>query len=272
MHSDLQPTHRQSVLAPELVDTVIDFLYNDRKVLNVCSLVCKTWVSAARYHLFGTIILHPSNIRSFHALRASPHVTITPFIRRLSITDLEKVVNVSQEGKPELDGTDDIKESFSNLSNFVECLKLDNFSWKLEHCQRQEAFIACFPSITRLILSDASFDTFTNVLRTICSFPLLQELSICNVSWSSAPEDHMLSHFISPPPPLNRLALEICYRRDILDVLLTLKPTSGVEILQLGLVAPEDAHTVARYLRALGPSLKHLEFGFGGMDSGGDAG
>lgn len=272
IRSDPQPAHRlQTALAPELVDIVIDFLCSDRETLNVCSLVCKTWLPAARYHLFGTIILRGGNTGSFHALRASPNFTATPFIHRLIIMDFDNVVLASKEGSSELDGTDDIKECFGNLI-FVESLKLDNFLWESESCYRKVAFVACFSTITKLFLSDASFDTFTSVFRTICSFPLLHELFICDVAWSSAPDDHMLSQFTFSPPPLNRLALEICYRRDILDALLTQKSISGVEILQLGLVAPQDTHAVARYLRALGPSLKHLEFGFGGMDSGGDAG
>ncbi|KAG7447428.1 uncharacterized protein BT62DRAFT_892499 [Guyanagaster necrorhizus] len=37
---------------PELCDRFIDFLHDDRKALKECSLVCRAWIPASRFHLF----------------------------------------------------------------------------------------------------------------------------------------------------------------------------------------------------------------------------
>ncbi|KAF9066123.1 hypothetical protein BDP27DRAFT_1151553, partial [Rhodocollybia butyracea] len=36
----------------ELVDEIIGFLHDDKGGLLHCSLVCRAWMPAARYHLF----------------------------------------------------------------------------------------------------------------------------------------------------------------------------------------------------------------------------
>ncbi|KAI0074712.1 hypothetical protein K474DRAFT_1566573, partial [Panus rudis PR-1116 ss-1] len=42
-------------IPPEIVDTIIDHLYDDRDSLRACSLVCKTWLDPARHHLFEAL-------------------------------------------------------------------------------------------------------------------------------------------------------------------------------------------------------------------------
>jgi hypothetical protein len=47
--------HSMANLPLELTDRVIDFLHSDKNALAACSLVCKSWVPASRYHFFGEI-------------------------------------------------------------------------------------------------------------------------------------------------------------------------------------------------------------------------
>ncbi|EMD41177.1 hypothetical protein CERSUDRAFT_103477 [Gelatoporia subvermispora B] len=44
-------------LPAEMTDNIIDFLYDDHDSLKSCSLVCRSWRYAARYHLFDTVQL-----------------------------------------------------------------------------------------------------------------------------------------------------------------------------------------------------------------------
>ena len=50
---------QRSRLPPELVDTVIDFLHNDKQALRQCSLVSKAWIPSSTLHLFATITWPP---------------------------------------------------------------------------------------------------------------------------------------------------------------------------------------------------------------------
>lgn len=44
-------------LSPETIDTIIDFLHDDKQALMNCGLVCWEWYPSSRYHLFETLNL-----------------------------------------------------------------------------------------------------------------------------------------------------------------------------------------------------------------------
>jgi hypothetical protein len=72
-------------LPTELVDIVIDFLHSDDETLEVCSLVCRNWLPASRFHLFGTVRVKWSNVLSFVELLAAPSSTIANNVHTLRI-------------------------------------------------------------------------------------------------------------------------------------------------------------------------------------------
>ena len=78
----------------ELVDWVIDHLYDDKSSLRRCALVSRSWLNTSRYHLFRTLIVRPRRentaagqeftaFRSF--LRDTPHISF--HIRELGLGD-----------------------------------------------------------------------------------------------------------------------------------------------------------------------------------------
>lgn len=82
-------------LPQELVDSIIDYVDNDRSTLLSCALVSRSWLHSSRYHLFANISLSPhsqTNIppqrlcaRLYQMLQESP--LIIPYIRTLQILD-----------------------------------------------------------------------------------------------------------------------------------------------------------------------------------------
>jgi hypothetical protein len=46
---------------PELTDRIIDFLWDCQLDLRVCSLVCRQWLPASRWHIFETITIWPDS-------------------------------------------------------------------------------------------------------------------------------------------------------------------------------------------------------------------
>lgn len=45
-------------IPPELCDMVVDFLHEDKDTLASCTLVSRSWLRVARYHLFDSIYVH----------------------------------------------------------------------------------------------------------------------------------------------------------------------------------------------------------------------
>ena len=63
-------------LPAELTDRIIGHLHFDKLALTTCSLVCKDWLPASRYHFFQTnICLTRDNVHSFVELLNSPAST-----------------------------------------------------------------------------------------------------------------------------------------------------------------------------------------------------
>jgi len=59
------------LLPPEIMDMVIDHLFNDKPALSSCALVCQDWLPSTRYHLFHTLRVQeiiPSNQPRYAAL------------------------------------------------------------------------------------------------------------------------------------------------------------------------------------------------------------
>lgn len=74
------------MLAPlphELSDHIIDFLHDDHQALSTCGLVCRAWLSAARYHRFSVTRVYGRLAPFIELLEFSPG--ITPFIRTLQL-------------------------------------------------------------------------------------------------------------------------------------------------------------------------------------------
>ncbi|THU90319.1 hypothetical protein K435DRAFT_841528 [Dendrothele bispora CBS 962.96] len=77
----------------DIVNLVIDELHDFRSDLETCALVCRSWVSQSRFHLFSTIRLSNrqrllwQDVSSFLALCASPYSTI-PLARISNLTIL----------------------------------------------------------------------------------------------------------------------------------------------------------------------------------------
>lgn len=55
MFSRKKRTKRE--LPPELIDRILDFLYDEPKALAACSLVARSWTTTSRYHRFSSVRL-----------------------------------------------------------------------------------------------------------------------------------------------------------------------------------------------------------------------
>ncbi|KAI0752917.1 hypothetical protein C8Q80DRAFT_1267382 [Daedaleopsis nitida] len=75
----------ESRLPPELLDQIIDNLHNDKDSLRACSLVCRSLVSSARFHLFRTILIRDDNYKRMVSLFVDTAPGLALFVRNLTL-------------------------------------------------------------------------------------------------------------------------------------------------------------------------------------------
>jgi len=68
-------------LAPELTDSIIDFLHNDPASLKALSTACSRFLPACRFHLFSELALESENLRG----KNFP-TTLTPLVKRVRLS------------------------------------------------------------------------------------------------------------------------------------------------------------------------------------------
>lgn len=78
-------------LPVELWDNILDHLWEDRDSLAECSLVCRTWLPAARTHLFHTVALVRLKRKRDYTGKLQAFHRICPFIRRLKLRPLPQI-------------------------------------------------------------------------------------------------------------------------------------------------------------------------------------
>ena len=153
-------------LPPEMVDYIIDFLHDDRKTLKKCCLLSRSWVPRTRGHLFNEVKLDkPSSLKAW--VKSFPNPANSPAHHARSLVLTGYCVQI--EGTEKSDWI----QSFTKVTQFrvygMKNAKLDgfhNFS----------------PTVKSLHVT--SFDSAplsSNILALVCSFPLLEDLTVSNV-------------------------------------------------------------------------------------------
>jgi hypothetical protein len=104
-------------LSPEINDTIIDFLHNDKPSLCACCLTCKQWVSSSRFHLFSKITVTPARVGSLLLSLESASTDIASMVRKLVVEGFSEWT---------LDGEDGIRRAL--LDKITNPLVASSFS------------------------------------------------------------------------------------------------------------------------------------------------
>jgi hypothetical protein len=236
-------------LPAELTDVVIDFLHDDEDGLANCSLVCKAWLPATRYHIFENLVLDPWSIESFVDLITQPLATVAPVIHQLAIdmnrTRFHTIFNLILTRLPRF--------------HMLRRLELRRVRWYALNDQAIKAINFAFGGIAELSISHNTFWDPKEVVGLVSGFTSLQKLSFRDLDWkawhdASPNFDQWCEHV---PPELHVVDLGDILIEVILKWLLTQKPTPIVDTLSLSCyrACPQNADG---YLQALGPQLQHL--------------
>ncbi|THU90322.1 hypothetical protein K435DRAFT_968757 [Dendrothele bispora CBS 962.96] len=170
----------------DIVNLVIDELHDSRPGLKTCALVCRSWVSQSRFHLFSTIRLNNRyDVSSFIALCASPYSTI------LSARTSNLAISTNRLGgvkyKDKSPGVFDQVltwrsphdgKSIADVFRHLKTLSLDGMGWRSAKSMSQLAF----QTVTELRMRNVVFETGDDFLEFLSSLICLEKLCLINVS------------------------------------------------------------------------------------------
>ncbi|KAF5381661.1 hypothetical protein D9615_005624 [Tricholomella constricta] len=237
--SPISPFHG---MPPELIDLIIDHAHADRSLLAACSLVCKAWFPAARYHLFSNTKLNVQNALSFVHLIESTSSTVSPFVRHI-------------DAKDNCEGGRWVDDLFLNLTSLPYITSISLTSSCDAPLSQITLFTLCsFDRLVELRLAECEFRDFTEVQQLICSFPMLEILYL-EADW---PEPRTIDLTDASPSPYLRELYLRCEMSHVLEWFLLQPSVAPVSKLTLHGLDSIDLPVVSRYLRRLGPALTHL--------------
>ncbi|KDR72589.1 hypothetical protein GALMADRAFT_126194 [Galerina marginata CBS 339.88] len=262
-----------SRLAPEICDLILDNIHDSKEDLSNCSVVCKSWLPASRYHLFGEVHFRPDLAQ---LISSSTHAatTIAPYIRKVTIQGNLIV----QEKK------DSVLKSILRLPKLTS-LRVEKFAWV--GFQVPVALAADARQSVRLLkleLRSVHFPSFEILAEFLDLFSALQELSLDNVSWDRLGcilAEGSVRNPVLKPSSLTKLHVTSCHNVAVLNWLqyglISDVVTDGdtkyhrlfprLVVLSLPDILPGEAKTLGVLLSTLGETLEHLDAGILVSDS-----
>ncbi|KAF8954910.1 hypothetical protein BDZ97DRAFT_1118955 [Flammula alnicola] len=259
-------------LSMELVEYCIDFLHNDKETLRNCGLVCKAWLVCARFHLFRknfTVYIQNHTGDEVFTILTTPGSTLAGFVHQLCI---QTTATFTIRKQRLTNGCTDLHQPGISFNEYLlpfvgasDSLKTLTFHGVKIRPRASSRFSAIAPQIkalsrlTRLELTRCAFSTFEEFLLVICSGASLLELLLTDITvlhWSDqTPPDSW--HL---PRRLQHLSLNTPGQSLILKWILSHPRIPVLKAVCLGVFQDaDDQQTIGRFLRALGPHLKHLK-------------
>ncbi|KAF8218040.1 hypothetical protein K438DRAFT_1747277 [Mycena galopus ATCC 62051] len=248
--------------SPSLHDYTIDFLHDDKPALLTCSLVCRAWSAASRYHLFqnATIDITRVNFQSFCELLADQR--FKSFIGRLHMHSHD---NLSDET---LDRTFQLNDHLKYLPE-LPGLKYLHLHHHLPHDEFHPDALAAFTqtrnfaNITDLQLTSMHFTFFAQFVQAVSSLPLLRCLTLDRVVFYDRQNGEIPGDAPAPAYTPGNLtdAVVICDYDSAAAIFSWLPSQPFIRRLDVSVDSfgrAEHAPLLSKILHTLGPRLEHL--------------
>ena len=154
-----------SELPPEILYLIVDHLSDEPTTLNACCVVSKSWVPCARRHLFFQVQFSwESQIKSWMKVFPDPSSSPAYYVRVLMLRSPEVVIIAGTYAR-------------ACISSFCHVAKLQVNGARRDATVSLVPFHRLSPTLRSLSLHLYSFPP-QEVLKLICSFPLLENLSL----------------------------------------------------------------------------------------------
>ncbi|KAI0915483.1 hypothetical protein AcV5_003691 [Taiwanofungus camphoratus] len=246
----------RTILPPEIIDRIIDHLWDDAPALYNCALTSRAWTASSYFHLFVTL-----RIGSISAFESLVHLTVHSalakrwlgFARELTIYDSKTLPFAHL-----------VPQKLARYLTRVRLIRLLNVYWyKLSFHPNFSMLVAQFTSVTHLYMETCEFRNFGDFKRFICAFPQLTDLHVGGDTVFTTEPPPILEHLprIASSPRLKTLHLSLGYYKNIIPICKWLVRTASVRTLRSLIIfntARGYYSALAGLLQALGPSLEHL--------------
>jgi hypothetical protein len=257
-------------LPVEITDMIIDFLFDDIHTLAAMSLVCKAFLPSTRKHLFNTVTLvldYPCSgdaaVARLSKL-AQIAVPLAPIVHHLDI------VNSYQFDEPYDFGsfTEWIAAAmplFAVLRG-VTSLSTHTLSWDIKREVRNGVF-SSFPHLLELSLDSDEFAESADIIDLVLQCPNIERLSLCDVYTRPFIATGSLSLEQSRARSLPKLKyLDMDGNRfniqPIINWFCSLDIMPPLHTLRIADIISRECELIGQFVRALGPSLRHLTLMF----------
>ena len=153
-------------LPPEIFDLIIDHLHDEPATLKACCLVSKSWVARSRTHIFAQVTFDPtgSSVRSWMKAFPDPSSSPAHHTRSLRIHNLGTLpANIC---------------AWICSFRHIQELSVDHIGWEEPRGFSYVPLHGLSHTLKSLHLSTSLDTTTTEVMYLICSFPLLEDLSL----------------------------------------------------------------------------------------------
>ncbi|KAI0073651.1 hypothetical protein K474DRAFT_1666365 [Panus rudis PR-1116 ss-1] len=212
-------------LPREIVDEIVDYLFDDIPTLKSCALASPIFLPRCRLYLFGT-------------LRVRKH-GLDPYSLRFYPSVAQHIRNIIVEGK--LLG-EVMRETNAGVLPVqkIEKLRLEGSprDWTQTEWTLSKSQLPAFANLRELSLSRVYFRSFNEMVRTLGSFPRLSSLSLDF-------EDHRYSLVSTPDVAACMFALPI----ERLHMRMNM--SSNISSPGVGLIPQILVHSAGRYLKHL---------------------
>lgn len=275
----------------ELVRLVIDFLAHDWDSLSSCSLICRAWHPFCRLHFHHRMTVHPGNASHFFEITKSPRPGIQENVHHLIVQKQEHVVDhfYLLHSTPNASPTStkpaktppwnaqhttprpfEVSHILSTATSLAYITKLT-----LQKGYGESSAFAShlndFHYLEELEIRSFEFNLFSDLTSVISAQPNVRRLALTDIAWGPPQSASQVAHETSFAPNnhsqiqtrvlpnLRRLELFMERQAELFNWLLGRPTIPSVEYIALGgITEVDDGIAVSRFLRSLGPVLKHL--------------
>ena len=154
-------------LPPEVLDLIVDHLCDERTTLKACCLVSKSWIPRTRKYLFAHLRLHHTDrpIQSWKQTFPDPSNSPAHHVSSLFLHAARAITLADPDLGPWIRSFNRVETLRTRLEPFaldqVSLVQLHGFS----------------PILKSLYLGQTSI-SLSEVFNLVCSFPLLEDLSL----------------------------------------------------------------------------------------------
>jgi len=174
----------------ELTDRIIDFCHNNKRTLSNCALTHSLWLAASRYHLFHTITTTGVHERTRRADQLKPLIrrrsSILPYIRTVKIEafpspeEVARLVNATHLPYAIRQLCDREQLPTPSVHATIRGSPGQGFAPALW------SFSLIIDLVTRVKLSNVTFDHPRDIWPFLSSFPRLQYLELEGVGFNNS--------------------------------------------------------------------------------------